>query len=98
MNRARRVFTAEFKINAVNLVLNEHRKPTEVARSLNISPKTMSSWLRQQREGRLTGKIVAGTTQSEMDVSAIIAENQRLKEEVLLLKKFGAYLAKHGLA
>ena len=35
MNRARRVFTAEFKINAVNLVLNEHRKPAEVARSLN---------------------------------------------------------------
>ena len=37
----RRQFTVEFKKNAVSLVVDEKRSISEVAKSLNISPKTL---------------------------------------------------------
>ena len=97
MKRVRRQFTFEFKRNAVSLVIDEKRGISEVARNLNISAKTLSTWLRQYKEGKLEGKIASNVDDKTMEMAAIIAENQRLKAEVLLLKKFAAYLSKNGL-
>ncbi len=44
MKRVRRQFTVEFKRNAVSLVIDEKRGISEVARNLNISAKTLSTW------------------------------------------------------
>lgn len=96
MKRVRRQFTVEFKRNAVSLVIDEKRGISEVARNLNISAKTLSTWLRQYK-GKLEGKIASNVDDKTMEMAAIIAENQRLKAEVLLLKKFAAYLSKNGL-
>ena len=92
-----RWFTVEFKKNAVSLVVDEKRGVSEVAKSLNISSKTLSTWLRQSKEGKLEGKIASNVDDKTMQMAAIMAENQRLKAEVLLLKKFAAYLSKNGL-
>ena len=89
MKRVRWQFTVEFKKNAVSV--------SEVAKSLNISSKTLSTWLRQSKEGKLEGKIASNVDDKTMQMAAIMAENQRLKAEVLLLKKFAAYLSKNGL-
>ena len=97
MKRVRRQFTVEFKKNAVSLVVDEKRSISEVAKSLNISSKTLSTWLRQSKEGKLEGKIASNVDDKTMQMAAIMAENQRLKAEVLLLKKFAAYLSKNGL-
>ena len=97
MKRVRRQFTVEFKKNAVSLVVDEKRSVSEVAKSLNISSKTLSTWLRQSKEGKLEGKIASNVDDKTMQMAAIMAENQRLKAEVLLLKKFAAYLSKNGL-
>lgn len=86
MKRVRRQFTVEFKKNAVSLVVDEKRSVSEVAKSLNISSKTLSTWLRQSREGKLEGKIASNVDEKTMQMAAIMAENQRLKAEVLLLK------------
>ena len=56
MKRVRRQFTVEFKKNAVSLVVDEKRSVSEVAKSLNISSKTLSTWLRQSKEGKLGGR------------------------------------------
>jgi len=56
MKRVRRQFTVEFKKNAVSLVVDEKRSVSEVAKSLNISSKTLSTWLRQSKEGKLEGR------------------------------------------
>ena len=93
VTRVRRQFTVEFKRNAVSLVLDEQRSVSEVAKQLEISPKTLSTWLRQSREG----KIASNVDDKTMEMATILAENQRLKAEVLLLKKFAAYLSKNGL-
>ena len=97
MKRVRRQFTVEFKKNAVSLVVDEKRSVSEVAKSLNISSKTLSTWLRQSKEGKLEEKIASNVDDKTMQMAAIMAENQRLKAEVLLLKKFAAYLSKNGL-
>ncbi len=97
MKRVRRQFTVALKKNAVSLVLDEKRKVSEVAQSLGISAKTLSTWLKQHQEGKLEGKIASNVDQQTMDMATILAENQRLKAEVLLLKKFAAYLSKEGL-
>ena len=97
MKRVRRQFTVEFKRNAVSLVIDEKRGISEVARNLNISAKTLSTWQRQYKEGKLEGKIASNVDDKTMEMAPIIAENQRLKAEVLLLKKFAAYLSKNGL-
>lgn len=84
MKRVRRQFTVEFKKNAVSLVVDEKRSVSEVAKSLNISSKTLSTWLRQSKEGKLEGKIASNVDDKTMQMAAIMAENQRLKAEVLL--------------
>jgi len=98
MSKNRHSYTVEFKKNAVSLVLDEHRKPAEVARSLGISPKTMHTWLRQQREGSLCGKIASQVTDEAMENSRLQIRIKKLEAENRLLKKFNAYLARNGLA
>ena len=78
----RRIFTKEFRLNAAKLVVDEHRPAVDVARELDINPKSLYSWVRQYRSGLLQASLDGGDS-----VSA----------EVLLLKKFAAYLSKNGL-
>ena len=98
MKRVRRQFTVEFKKNAVSLVVDEKRSVSEVAKSLNISSKTLSTWLRQSKEGKLEGKIASNVDDKTMQMAAIMAENQRLKAEVLLLKKSQRIFPKTGFS
>ena len=98
MKRVRRQFTVEFKKNAVSLVVDEKRSVSEVAKSLNISSKTLSTWLRQSKEGKLEGKIASNVDDKTMQMAAIMAENQRLKAEVLLLKNSQRIFPKTGFS
>lgn len=43
---------------------------------------------------KLEGEIASNVDVKTMQMAAVIAENQRLKVEVLLLKKFASYLSK----
>lgn len=49
----RRIFTKEFRLNAAKLVVDEHRPAVDVARELDINPKSLYSWVRQYRSGLL---------------------------------------------
>ena len=40
----RRIFTKEFRLNAAKLVVDEHRPAVDVARELDINPKSLYSW------------------------------------------------------
>ena len=46
MTFARRIYTKEFRITAAKLVVDEHRPATSVAEELNVSPKTLHSWVK----------------------------------------------------
>ena len=74
------------------------RKPSEVAKSLDINDKTFSRWLRLAREERL-GQVDDHRVEN---VGELQAENSQLRrflveaqEERNILKKAGAYFAKN---
>ena len=101
----KRKYTAEYKSEAVRLVLQDKLSVPEAARRLEISDKTLANWVRLARRGeRLKG---SGSTESpsrksatvselEMEVSKLRAENARLKMEKEVLKKATAFFVKES--
>ena len=74
---------AEFRKDAVSLVLSSGRPIKQVARELGISDTTLGNWIRAERTGGsgLT-KATSVTDDAEME-----AENRRLKRRVDELEK-----------
>ena len=93
MSRGKR-YTAEFKAQAVALVVEAGRSALVVARELGINVNTLHSWLKQARD-----------EDSDSNTSeAAIYEIKRLKKELAqaqmerdILKKAAAYFAKEAL-
>ena len=69
MNRIpRRVFTVEYKAEAVKLA--ESVGVAQMARQLDISPKSLYHWVKQSQEGKLKAS----------GPSKLTAEQQRIRE------------------
>ena len=92
-------FTKEFRLNAAKLVVDEHRPAVDVARELDINPKSLYSWVRQYRSGLLQASLDGEDSVSaeQAEIARLRSELQKSRAEVLLLKKFAAYLSKNGL-
>jgi len=45
-NRNRRTFSAEFKLEAVQLVLNQNYSIVDAAQAMNVGKSTMDKWVR----------------------------------------------------
>ena len=65
----RNSYTAEFKAEAVKLVLDEHHSVTEVSHRLGIPIQTFSTWLSRARSGRMVG-----TSQHNQSITSLEAE------------------------
>jgi len=91
----RQKFTAEFKREAVRL-LNSGGKPAAVlARALGIPRNRLYKWAKDV-EGK-GAKAFGGSGRpkaSSDELSVLMRENERLKEEVEILKKAAAYFAR----
>ena len=90
----RRLYTQEFKKTAVSLVLEQGYTYAQAAGLLNISPSTLSNWVMAARANRPLNDSRPGVDSQHIQLSALEAENKRLRKEVRLLKKFLAYLEK----
>ena len=49
----RRIFTEEFKKEAIKLVKEGHLKVAEAGRQLDIDPKSIRAWIAQSERGEL---------------------------------------------
>lgn len=98
MGKARRVvreYDMSFKLDAVQLVLEEGYSVTKAAERLGISPKNLYHWKRQYLEGRLDPAMKrAQPTAEEAELRRLREENRQLKLEAEILKKASAYFAK----
>lgn len=98
MEKARRVvreYDMSFKIDAVQLVLDEGYSVTKAAERLGISSKNLYHWKRQYLEGRLDPAMNrAQPTAEEAELRRLREENRQLKLEAEILKKASAYFAK----
>lgn len=90
----RRLFTDEFKTEAVRRVWDEKRSPGSVAKELGIPRQLMAMWLKRAAE--LSGEAPPGRSFEEL-----LAENERLREslrqseeEKEILKKATAFFAR----
>ena len=93
----KRVFTSEYRTEAVKLVTESNMGVSAAAEKLGMSVKTYSNWVRQAK----AGKLAAIDTHRLQPVSDLQAEISRLKRELAtaceerdILKKATAYFAK----
>ena len=94
MASSRRVFTDEFKAEAVRLVTVEGHSARQVAKDLGIHESLLRRWRRklEARQSRATGgngsAAVAATALAEQEeIRKLKRENERLRMERDILKK-----------
>lgn len=94
-----RTYTVEFRDAAVKQVLEGGRSLAAVARSLEMSSKTLANWVYRARRGQVLVKRQPAqpTSQLEAELSRLRQENARLKVEKEILKKAAAYFAKESM-
>jgi transposase len=94
-----RKYTAEFRDSAVKQVTDGGRSLAAVARSLEMSSKTLANWVYRARKGQALVKRPPAQPTSELDaeLSRLRQENARLKVEKEILKKAAAYFAKESM-
>jgi transposase len=95
--RKRREFTDQFRIDAVNLVVNGGRKVSDVARELGIDPTLLHRWKRQltgKGNGAFPGK--GRLSPQEEELRRLRKELADAKEDREILKKALEFFSKAG--
>jgi transposase len=92
--RQRRRFDAEFKEQAVRLVLDEGKSVGAVARDLDLTESALREWVARSQADRTKGRTGLTTAERE-ELARLRKENRILQEEREILKKAAAFFAKH---
>ena len=87
--QTRRRFTAEFKRDAVELVIQTGRPVADVARELGVSETSLGNWVRQGRVDR--GEREGLTSDERARLAELESENAKLRMERDLLKRSVAF-------
>ena len=86
MARKRRTYSAEFRAEAVRLVLESGLKHVRVARDLGIPESSVSRWVRQARIDAGQGQAGELTTDERAELVRLRRENRILQQEREILK------------
>jgi len=91
----RKKYSAEFKLDAISLVLEQCYTRAEAARSLGIRANMLGRWIKEHESGdgqafRGNGKL----TPEQAELRQLREENRRLKMEKEILKKATVFFAK----
>ena len=89
----RKVYTPEYRADAVKMVIQERQPVAKVAKSLGVSGPTLHGWVRESRLGIgvFTPKEIVA---EQARVRELEAELRRVKIDNEILKKAAAYFAK----
>ena len=95
----RQTFTAEFREQAVKLILEEHLTFPEAAQRLGMSEKTLANWVYRARAGKLdrVGEIRKPVTEAQAEITRLKRELAEVRMERDLLKKAAAYFASESV-
>ena len=89
--RKNRIYTREFKEEAVALVIDQGYSVSEAAKSLGIDARRLHDW-KKQLQGEKYG--TALTVEEREELKRLRKENKRLLMEKEILKKASAFFAK----
>ena len=96
MDIERRIYSKQFKDEAIALVLQQGYTCAKAAQQLGVPPKTLANWVRPRRKEKRSVEIAAGVVQGDpAALRARIAELEkqlrRTEMEREILKKFSQY-------
>lgn len=95
MGRTKRVFTKEFKEEAVTLALAGTRTASEVATSLGISQSLLCKWMKaSEEEGSDAFRGHGKRTAAEDEVHQLRMRVKTLEQELEFIKKVSRYFAR----
>ncbi len=95
MEKEKRVFTSEFKREALNLLETSGKPLAQVARDLGVSDNTLHGWKQQMREhGQESFPGSGHQTPQEEEMRRLRRENEILRQERDILKKALAIFSK----
>ena len=84
-------YTDEFKSEAVKLVLDGNRKPSEIAKDLGIATSTLNCWVRKAKAANPDLHMQADIYK---ELQELKKENKILRQERDILKKATALFAR----
>jgi transposase len=93
----RKVYTREYKLNAIRLAAESGRGIAQVARDLGINVNTLHAWrkqLRQDPQHAFPGK--GKLKPEDEELRRLRRENQLLRDEVKFLKRAAVWLAREA--
>ena len=98
INNSRRRFSAEFKMEAVQMVIAQERPVADVATALGIGFSTLGKWVRQVQLEQ-DGKPVQAKpiTDEQREIARLKKEIEQLKMDKEVLKKATALLMSDSL-
>jgi len=100
-------YTREFRDSTIQLALNSEKSILQIAKDLDVNPKTIYNWVRAYKKANnipipplgkssITNTSTVKETQND-EVKRLRAENKLLKQKRDILKKATAYFAKEIL-
>ena len=96
MAATRKTYTAEFKLQAVRMVTDQHLGFAEAARRLGVSESRLHEWLKAFRtQGSGAFPCHGRLSPQDEELHRLRVKVQRLKAERDILKKAAAYFASH---
>lgn len=91
MTRLRRSFTAEFKLEAASLVLDQGYSVPEASRSLDVGETVLRRWVQQRLSERSgTTPTSRALTPEQQNIQELEARINRLEREKAILKKLSS--------
>jgi len=93
--RTRKKYTKEFKMDAVSLVVEQDYSRLEASKRLEIDPKILTRWIKENESGecdafRGKGKL----TLEQVELRQLRSQVKRLEMEREILKKATVFFAK----
>lgn len=95
--RPYKTFTREFKLEAIRLMSESDRPSSEIATQLGIRRNMLYKWkeqLESKGDTAFVSKRGRPLKEDQSELTTLRQENDRLREEVQILKKAAVYFAR----
>lgn len=98
MTKRRKTFSAEFRLESAQLVVDQGYSAREAAEAMGVGLSTMNKWVKQLREER-KGKTpkASALTPEQIEIQQLKKRIKYLEEEKDILKKATALLMSDSL-
>lgn len=98
MTKTRRTFSAEFKLESAQLVVDQGYSCKEAAEAMGVGLSTMNKWVKQLKEERNgTTPKASALTPEQVEIQQLKKRIKYLEEEKDILKKATALLMSDSL-